>query len=53
MMISNNYYWLYMILSDGKISFDLNLEKKRHNPLEFNLTKDAPKLALSSNNNSR
>ncbi len=31
--------------TDDSVLLDLNLEKKRHDPIQFNLTKDAPKLA--------
>jgi hypothetical protein len=37
-----DYIWF---ASDGRVFLDLNLEKKRHDPIQFNLTKDAPKLA--------
>jgi hypothetical protein len=29
----------------NRVFLDLNLEKKRHDPIQFNLMKDAPKLA--------
>ena len=37
-----DYIWF---ATDDRILLDLNLEKKRHDPIQFNLTKDAPKLA--------
>jgi hypothetical protein len=37
-----DYIWF---ASDGRVFLDLNLEEKRHDPIQFNLTKDAPKLA--------
>jgi hypothetical protein len=37
-----DYIWF---LADGRVFLDLNLEKKRHDPIQFDLTKDAPKLA--------
>ena len=37
-----DYIWF---AEDDRILLDLNLEKKRHDPIQFNLTKDAPKLA--------
>ena len=37
-----DYIWF---AADDRILLDLNLEKKRHDPIQFNLTKDAPKLA--------
>lgn len=36
-----DYIWFD---NDGEILLHLNLEKKRHDPIIFNLTKDAPKL---------
>ena len=38
----NDYIW---IDHDGEVLLNLNLEKKRHDPITFNLTKDAPELA--------
>ena len=37
-----DYIWLD---TDGEVLLDLNLDKKRHDPIVFNLTKDAPELA--------
>ena len=37
-----DYIWLD---TDGEILLDLNLEKKRHQPIAFSITKDAPELA--------
>jgi hypothetical protein len=37
-----DYIWLD---TDGEILLDLNLEKKRHQPIAFRITKDAPELA--------
>ena len=34
-----------MFSVDGKVLLDLNLEKKRHEPIQFNLSRDAPHLA--------
>jgi hypothetical protein len=45
-MDDGDYVWF---LSDGKIDTDLNLKNKRHDPIEFNLTKKCTKI---SNNNS-
>ena len=36
---------IYGLHQIGRVFLDLNLEKKRHDPIQFNLTKDAPKLA--------
>jgi hypothetical protein len=35
-----DYIWFAI---DGRVYLDLNLEKKRHDPVQFNLTRDAPK----------
>ena len=40
-----DYIWLD---TDGEILLDLNLEKKRHQPIAFSITKDAPELAKLS-----
>ena len=37
-----DYIWLD---NDGEVLLDLNLNKKRHDPIVFSLTKDAPELA--------
>lgn len=37
-----DYIW---IDNDGEVLLDLNLEKKRHDPITFSLTKEAPELA--------
>jgi hypothetical protein len=39
--MDNDYIWLD---TDGEILLDLNLEKKRHDPILFSITKDAPAL---------
>jgi len=53
-MNKKNHWWSYTIPqphsytgseSDGEILLDLNLEKKRHQPIAFSITKDAPELA--------
>ena len=38
----NDYIWMD---TDGEILLDLNLEKKRHKPIAFSISKDAPELA--------
>ena len=37
-----DYIWFS---TDGNVLLDLNLEKKRHEPIQFNLSRDAPQLA--------
>ena len=40
--MDNDYIWLD---NDGEILLDLNLRKKRHDPILFSITKDTPELA--------